>query len=168
MAQFQGQQNQGFTLIEILSVIVMVGVMAAIAAPGMLGFLARSKVDRAFANLQDTVTNTQRQAMKKSQECRVILPENETENGLLSSNCLITGAEEFTDIFIKYNKKDIKNITFNYRGGTSPLRTIVLYSKNTEYKRCLVISNGIGMTRKGVYTKNDLANISASHCKTTL
>lgn len=167
MTNFQGQRDDGFTLLEILAVVVMVGIMAAIAAPGMLGFLARAKVDRGFSALQNMVYITQRQAMKKSRDCEITLPTNESENAILTSDCLITGSETLADVFIKYNYVSRKKIKFNYRGETGTLRTIAVYSKDTDYRRCLVISNGIGMTRSGIYTKETESNISATYCQTT-
>ncbi|NJN73257.1 MAG: type II secretion system protein [Limnothrix sp. RL_2_0] len=167
MSDFQKQRNAGFTLVETLAVIVIVGVMAAIAAPGMLGFLARSKVDRGFSDLQNMVYTTQREAMKRSRNCEITLPENESENTVLTSDCLITGPETLANVFIKYNYANRQKIKFDYRGGTSPLRTIAIYSPNTNYRRCLVISNGIGMTRSGIYTKETASAISATYCQTT-
>jgi prepilin-type N-terminal cleavage/methylation domain-containing protein len=167
MTNFRVQREEGFTLVETLAVVLMIGIMAAIAAPGMLGFLAKSKVDRGFAALQDMVYLTQREAMKKSQACELTLPENESENAVLTSDCLITGPETLTEVFIKYNYANSKRIKFDYRGGTSPLRTIAIYSPDTDHRRCLVISNGIGMTRSGIYTKETVSKISAEYCQTT-
>lgn len=167
MTNFQRHRDEGFTLVETLAVVVMVGIMAAIAAPGMLGFLARSKVDRSFSALQNMVQITQREAMKRSQNCEITLPKNGSKNAVLTSDCLITGSETLTDVFIKYNYVSSKKIKFDYRGGTSPLRTIAVYSPDTNYRRCLVISNGIGMTRSGVYTKETKSNLSATYCQTT-
>lgn len=166
MTNFRVQQDEGFTLVETLVVIMIIGIMAVIAAPSMLGFLARSKVDKGFAALQSMVQITQREAIKKSQNCEITLPENESENAVLTSDCLITGPETLTEVFIKYNVSS-KKIKFDYRGGTSPLRTIAIYSPDTDYRRCLVISNGIGMTRSGIYTKETKSGISATHCQTT-
>lgn len=167
MTNFQGQRDEGFTLVEILAVILIIGIMAAIAAPSMLGFLARSKVDKGFSALQNMVSITQREAMKRSRSCEITLPENETTDAVLTSDCLITGSETLADVFIKYNYASRKKIQFDYRGGTSPLRTIAIYSLDTNYRRCLVISNGIGMTRSGIYTKETKSGISATHCQTT-
>ncbi|OKH12913.1 Tfp pilus assembly protein FimT/FimU [[Limnothrix rosea] IAM M-220] len=159
---------RGFTLVEILVVMLMVGVMAAIASPGVLGFLARAKVNRGLSRLQEMILLTQRNAMRISQSCTMFLPENNSKNGILTSNCGVTGNQILEDVRIKYNRANSKKVNFNYRGNTGSLRTIVIYSVSTDLKRCMVISNGIGMTRTGVYTRNDLENISANFCQTSL
>ena len=42
------KKDQGFTLIEMLAVIMIVGILSAIAAPGLLGMLNRNKVSSAL------------------------------------------------------------------------------------------------------------------------
>lgn len=159
--------DQGFTLIETLIVTVMVGIMGAIAAPGMLGFLARAKVDQGFAKAQAVLQLTQREAIKQSETCATLLPDNDSEGGIITSECTSTGSETLTDIKIKYNRANSKEVNFSFRGHTNSMRTIVFYSPKTQHKRCIVISTGIGMIRSGVYTKDDLGSISANHCATS-
>ena len=161
------KNSYGFTLIELISVISLIGVTAAISAPSLLGFLARSKVNSGLAELRSMLQLTQRNAMRRSRSCAMLLPDNEIENGVLTSSCSITGSAVLDGIWIKYNRANSKKVNFSYRGHTNSTRTIVLYSNSTKHKRCVVISNGIGMMRSGVYTRNDLTSISATYCQTT-
>ncbi|AFY38141.1 hypothetical protein Lepto7376_1813 [[Leptolyngbya] sp. PCC 7376] len=159
--------SRGFTLLEILAVILLLGITAAIASPSLLGFLARAKVDSAFSELRAMLQLAQRNAIRNSKTCTMFLPENNSENGVLTSDCSVTGNETLEDARIKYNRANSKKVSFSYRGNTGSLRTIVVYSESTNFKRCMVISNGLGMMRSGVYTRNDLTTISASYCQTT-
>lgn len=160
-----GRSQGGFTLIESLAVLLLFGIMAAIATPSLLGFLAQAKINSAFGRLDGLLKLTQREAVKKSQTCTFLLPNNDVENGTISSSCSVTGSETLGDVKIKYNRITSKKVSFSYRGHTNSTRTIVIYSKNADYKRCLVISNGIGMMRKGKYV-GSLASISADYCRT--
>ncbi|KOP28147.1 hypothetical protein AMR41_01715 [Hapalosiphon sp. MRB220] len=65
LASEYNQRNAGFSLLEVLVVIVMIGVLSAIAIPGWLAFVKRQQANKAndavFAALQDA----QQEAKKK-------------------------------------------------------------------------------------------------------
>ena len=53
---FQQKQQQGFTLIELMIVIAIVGILAAIALPAYQDYTVRAKVSEAMVNLAEGKT----------------------------------------------------------------------------------------------------------------
>ncbi len=58
------QRQGGFTLIEVLIVIIIIGVLSSIAAPGWLGFLNQQRVNRANDVVLRALQSTQSEARK--------------------------------------------------------------------------------------------------------
>lgn len=58
------QNNDGFTLVEVLVAIIIVGILAAIAAPSWLGFVSKQRVNKANDVVLAALQDAQRQAKK--------------------------------------------------------------------------------------------------------
>ncbi|ACA99594.1 MULTISPECIES: Tfp pilus assembly protein FimT/FimU [Cyanophyceae] len=157
--------NYGFTLFELLAGLVIVGILAGISVPSFLAFVERGRVNEAANILRGVIQSSQREAIKKSTDCTIQLPAKQTKNPTISSTCSIDGPRRLKNVVIQYNQTD--QISIDYQGRFNRKRTIVLYSENTNYKRCLVVSSFIGMTRTGIYTDQDLNTVSADYCQKT-
>ncbi|MEM6400968.1 MAG: type II secretion system protein [Cyanobacteria bacterium P01_D01_bin.116] len=71
---------RGFTLLEVLVTIVIVGILSAIAAPSWLGFVARQRLNKANDSVLAAVQDAQRQAKKTKRNYSVsIRLNNNTE-----------------------------------------------------------------------------------------
>lgn len=77
--------NQGFTLIETAIILVIVGILSAIAAPSFLGMLNRNKVNNALAQVQGTLQEAQTEAIRRSKRCAVGL--SSSNQSMLTGNC---------------------------------------------------------------------------------
>ncbi|HCF29760.1 MAG TPA: hypothetical protein DEV81_21735 [Cyanobacteria bacterium UBA11049] len=78
-------KNQGFTLIETTIIVVIVGILSAIAAPSFLSMLNKNKVNYALDQVRGTLQEAQREAIRKSKRCRVGL--SSSNQSMLTSNC---------------------------------------------------------------------------------
>ncbi len=64
---------EGFTLIELLVVVTIISVLAAIAAPGWLGFITRQRMNAVNSDLISTLKDAQVEAIKKRSIRRVAI-----------------------------------------------------------------------------------------------
>lgn len=178
------RNSQGFTLIETLTVLIIIGILAAITAPSFLSLFNREKVSSARDQLRGALQEVQREAIRKSKTCSVYVPDgnqiisncfiaaDRTSTGLSGAFSSLNGLPSKTldKVSITSNLNTTKEIKFSFRGNTSmngTIGTIVLSSSDdsTDKKKCLVISNGIGIMRTGKYT-GSTTPITADNCAT--
>lgn len=92
----------GYTLIETLTIALVVGVLAAVAAPNLAGMLDAVKVDQSVTELRSSFQDAQRQAIRKNKPCTVQLSSrrsshynNQLSEPTVGGNCLPTGTSAF-------------------------------------------------------------------------
>lgn len=143
-------KNEGFTLIETLIIVVIIGILSAISGPSFLGMLNRNKVSSALSEVRGAFQEAQREAMRKGIACTVNF--NSTTNKI-TSPCFVTGTRTL-DSSVGMELKDT-SIQYSHR-GTITLNdgtTLVFFNKdNYSNKKCLVISSPLGIIRDGIYT----------------
>lgn len=149
------KNNQGFTLIEILVVVMIIGILSAIAAPSFLGMFNKAKLNDAVAKVKGALQEAQREAIRKNKSCTVTVPNVTNPN--VTSPCFVTGYRTLTGITIRRDDASLGTITFNFKGqtttGGSDSQAIVFsLTGDTTQERCLMISNPLGVVRAGIYT----------------
>ncbi len=162
--------NSGFTLIETLVTAVIIGIIAAIAAPNLLGLFSHNRVKEAIATINGAIKETQRQAIRQGKQCEVEI--NKTTNIISGdpTDCLLQQREINNSIDIRATNilgDPVASISFSSKGTTTSAGTIVVSSDTTDTQKCFVISLGLGITRTGDYTglkTND--NPTAGDCDT--
>ncbi len=154
--------NQGFTLIETTIIVVIVGILSAIAAPSFLGMLNRNKVNDALVQVRGALQEAQREAIRRSKSCTITL---DTINNKVTAPCLVTGDRKLESVAIRSSNS---SITFNFKGnvGIGGGSTIVIASSNnsTTKQKCLAIASGIGIMRTGDYHQTDTTGTDSNKC----
>ncbi len=81
------KRNSGFTLIEMLVTIIIVGVIAAISAPNLAGLLNRYRVNSALEEVEGAIKEAQKQAMRSGKSCTITI---NTVSKAISGGCLLS------------------------------------------------------------------------------
>ena len=158
--------DRGFSLIEMLVVVVLVGIVTIISVPGFLGLLSRYKVDKSLSTLEGAIKETQRQAIRQGRLCRVNINPNTNKITGNPTACLLETRTINSDINIRTNLSGaIPNISFSHKGSTTKSGTVVVSSDYTDRQKCFVISLGIGITRIGNYIGSKTGSVSATKCQ---
>lgn len=155
--------DQGFTLPEVLIIVVVVGILAAIAVPSFLGWYNRQKVNQALTQVQGALKEAQREAIKKSKSCEINIPTG--SNQTIASDCFVTGSRTLDGVSIRRSKNPSWTVTYDFKGRTKDIANAgtIFFSvpNNSMPEKCLVISQGIGIMRTGTFD-----NSSSANCKT--
>lgn len=156
-------KDRGFTLIETLIILVIIGVLSAIAAPSFLSLFKRNKVNDALVQVQGALQEAQRQAIRNNKSCTVTI---DTTNKKVTAPCLVTG-DRILDSSISMATSET-SIQFSIKGTITlaDAGTVVVSSADTSKKSCLVISSPLGIMRTGEYS-GSTASVSASNCTTS-
>lgn len=78
--------KKGFTLIELIVVIAIIGVLAAILVPAMLGYVKKSKIQAANADAKTILTNLNSGFEDMDEEGVAVTDSGWVENGTISAN----------------------------------------------------------------------------------
>lgn len=148
--------NQGFTILEALIVVVFAGILAAMAGPSYFAWSQRRAVDDAIISIEGAIKEAQRQAMAMSRTCNVTLDTSALRVRTTSPpkiKCLLTGDRTLSDVTLAASAT---SLNFDHLGNTTSEITVVVapsanYSSN-NFRKCLVLSQPLGLIRRGNYT----------------
>ncbi|NJK40608.1 MAG: prepilin-type N-terminal cleavage/methylation domain-containing protein [Acaryochloridaceae cyanobacterium SU_2_1] len=153
-ARQQGQDTGGFTLPEVIAVVVILGVLAALGVPSLLSLWDQYKVDQALAQVHGALRETQAIAISKGKSCTISIPKGIHQT--LVGSCLVTGDRNLGEVEIDHLRPSPWVVTFNYKGqnrspSNDPGTLWLSLPNDTVQPRCLTLSVGIGLMRTGNY-----------------
>jgi prepilin-type N-terminal cleavage/methylation domain-containing protein len=175
--------NQGFTLIEMMVTVIIIGVIAALAAPNFLGLLNQSRVKDSLAQVEGAIKEAQRQAIRKGKTCKISFTSSGTGDNLsivqIHPNETISGrAYSYSECLLS-NRELPKSVSFSLlNSGSGTLETInstnevnlafstkgnpnvqgimiVIEHPGTNTKKCIQIAGLLGNMITGDYDSTD-------------
>ena len=162
------KSNTGFSLIETLVTAVIIAIVAAIAAPNVLGMINSNRVKKGLVDLAGAIKEAQSQAIRESDSCTVTI---DTADKEITGPCLLStrNLNENLDIVTNIANNgtaDNFDITFSSKGTTDDAGTMfVIYMTNgTTKQSCFVLDSLLGATRSGDYDGDPTAALNTNNC----
>ena len=155
----------GFTLIEILVVVIIVGILGSIAAPGWLSFLERQRANNVKSDLLSALREVQEDAKQQSTGRTVTFrttaagPTIEVaanSSGNVMTQALGSNAKSIKlKHFVGGNLDPADNtpsdsVAFDYKGGVSTVPFVVqIGTDENPAQKCLIITTLLGGIAEG-------------------
>ena len=176
-------RSHGFTLLELLVVMAIVGILSAIVAPGWLGFVNNQRLSASQSRLLSTLKDAQSSAKRNGSTTTLIIANDATKGTYVQTNRsqaqyleqsiqisavtkgnTITSASATTYIEIAFNSQGIPTTVKGlptslinaelFSKSDSPLLQITLNSANSPTrKRCTTIKTLLGAVKTGSDTE---------------
>jgi prepilin-type N-terminal cleavage/methylation domain-containing protein len=156
------RQNQGFTILETVIVVVIMGILAAIAAPSWLTFLNTQRLDIAQNQMLDILRQTQDAAKHKNIDYQLSLKQqqqqvqwaihpSQLDTANLPWNTLGEGVGLSPETTLYQQSDGIYRIRFNHHGEVKGQLGRITLSLNSggDRKRCVIVSSLLGAVRTG-------------------
>ncbi len=169
-------RDRGFTLIEVLVVVVMIGVLSAIAAPGWLTFLNNNRLSASQSRVFSTLRDAQSTAKRSGTSTTFTIGNDATKGAYVTANGQTQYLEQGVQVLSVTGNVGSTNtpvalpstITFDSQGfptsanGTTfsdlaPLRITINPTVDSKIKRCTTITTILGATRSGSDTECDFS-----------
>lgn len=149
------RSNSGFTLVELLMTLIIVGVISALTVPNFLGLMSRNRVNEAALQVEGALKESQRQAMRMGRQCTMNIS---TITKIISNppaptnGCLLNTRNLNSSVQLNSNSP---TLTFSGKGNidrTSANPVLVVSMPNrTDQRKCVLLDGFFGVLRSGDY-----------------
>jgi type II secretory pathway pseudopilin PulG len=144
----------GFSLAEMAVTAVVVGVLAAVSVPNLLGLMNQNRLKQAMSEIESGLKEAQRQAMRRGRSCTVTI--TNTNLTAAPAGCLL-------------RERNLSNISSDISISTPPAPIVFSYKGNVDTndyiipiqhtqiaeQKCVQVYAGLGNIKTGTYNGTD-------------
>lgn len=142
--------SAGYTLIEVAVVVVIVGILAAIAVPSWLQFLNSRRIGAVTSDLIQTLKQAQQQAIQERQSIEVQVSSVTLPTVTVDSNAIqLATSSGIRPGMIEMNANSPQALVFDYQGMVRDEKVPLPYKitvkvPGSDRKQCVIVSSLIG------------------------
>lgn len=134
---------QGFTLIEVLVVMAVVGILSAIAAPSFLSFANSQKLNAAQSELINSIKAAQSKAKKEKVKVKLVVGDSfiKSASKEMSFEDVKLSSPLGSNVEIEFNAQGLPN---KVNGNSFQAVDFQVNLPNSQAKRCVSIATLLG------------------------
>ena len=159
------KSNKGFTLIEMITTVIIVGVIAAIAAPNLLGMLNQTRVKDGLGQVEGAIKEAQKLAIRRGKPCTIVFTTNDDGNSTVKTKsgfdgCLLSTRELADSVsfsvlnsgsLILVNSSNEIELSFSGKGNPDVTGIMVIEHPQINTQKCIQIEGLLGSMLTGNY-----------------
>ena len=175
MLHWRVRKNQsGFTLIEMLVTVILIGIVAAISAPNLIAMLNRNRSNQAMRETEGALKEAQKQAIRRGRSCDVNIVTTPGNSALTNpaNGCLLNNRAFDNNVSLSTSAPATitftgkGNVTANPTPPTLPILFVIsIVNGRLDQQRCVVIENSLGRMRTGRYIQSLTDPLNSNSCQ---
>ena len=162
------KRDMGFTLVEMLAALIIVGILAAVAVPNLLGLLNNTRVKDGVGQVEGAIKEAQKSAIRRSRPCaidfttegsgsneRSVVQSSPGFDGCLSSDRELPESVSFSLLnsgsLVPINSLAPAQLRFSGKGNPSIEGIMVVSHADSSIQKCIQIEGLLGNILSGDY-----------------